>query len=30
LQLLHDLEVAHRASDRTIAKTVNPLPRKAA
>jgi len=30
LQLLHDLEVARRASDRTIAKTVKPLSRKAA
>jgi antitoxin HigA-1 len=30
LQLLHDLEVARRASDKTIAKTVKPLSRKAA
>ncbi len=30
LQLLHDLEVARRASDRTIAKTVKPLSRKTA
>jgi len=30
LQVLHDLEVARRASDKTIAKTVKPLPRVAA
>jgi addiction module HigA family antidote len=30
LQLLHDLEVARRASDKTIAKTVKPLSREAA
>lgn len=30
LQVLHDLAVARRASDKAIAKTVRPLPRKAA
>lgn len=30
LQLLRDLEVARRASDKTLAKTVKPLSRKAA
>ncbi len=30
LQLLHDLEVARRASDKAIAKAVKPLPRRAA
>ena len=30
LQLLHDLEVARRASDKSITKTVKPLPRRAA
>ncbi|MGE0118266.1 MAG: HigA family addiction module antitoxin [Dongiaceae bacterium] len=30
LQVLHDLEVARRASDKAIAKTVKPLPRRAA
>jgi antitoxin HigA-1 len=30
LQVLHDLEVARRASDKAIAKAVKPLPQKAA